>query len=328
MATRTKPGILRALFYGAWLTISSPRLWWRVTVAQTLVAAVAVVPAYVSLARLLDHSLENSRLTEGFDIFTFTEVLSHPGFPRTAVFAIAVAVVGLFVLVFAFLEGGILNVYWSRATDKGRGTRQEFYATCAVWFWRILRLALLALPLLLAVLALRGAMVALAGKIGESAADERVGVYARLFAVLLEQLLFIFVRLWHDMAQVHAVAEQHSAMRKSFIAGARLAFGSFRQLFTLQLLTSLAGWAFLILGIVIWRRLPSHSVVRAFVVAQATLGLFLFARLWQRAAQVAWYQRYAEMMKPAAPLRPTPVPIDASAFGDLRPETNLVQIKP
>ena len=296
-------------------------------VAQFVLAAVAVLPAYLSLSRLLDHSLESTKLTEGFDVLSLMETLSHPGFPVAVILAIAGAILGLYLLVFAFLEGGILNGYWNRATEKERGTTQEFYSNCTVWFWRILRLALLALLPLFTVLALRGVMASVAGKIGESAADERTGVYLRFVGALIGQMLLLFVRMWHDMAQVHAIAAQHSAMRKSFLAGGRLAFGNLRQLFSLQLLTSLAGWAVLALGIFFWSHLPSHSVIRAFVIAQVTLGLLLAARLWQRAAQVAWYQRYFESNQRVAEFRPAPVPIDASAFGDLRPETSLVQIK-
>jgi hypothetical protein len=107
------------------------------------------------------------------------------------------------------------------------------------------------------------------------------------------------VRLWFDMAQVRAFIEDERAMRRSSLAAFKLTMANFGTLFWLYFRISFLAWLGLGLGLWFWIRLSGGAAV---IMLQIVLLWWVATRLWQRASEVAWYQR-ARMLSSGAPAR-------------------------
>jgi hypothetical protein len=99
------------------------------------------------------------------------------------------------------------------------------------------------------------------------------------------------LRLWFDVAQVHAVATGERAMRRAIRRAFRLTFGNFAALFPLYLVPSLMSFIGMAVILLIWTKVPAASVGISFVLLEIWMLLWLGTRLWQRAGETAWYQR-------------------------------------
>jgi hypothetical protein len=98
------------------------------------------------------------------------------------------------------------------------------------------------------------------------------------------------VRLWFDMAQVHAVAENEPAMGRALVHSLRVTLANFTTLFWIYLRISLIGWTFSAAALWGWIRMVRPEWIGvSFLVGQAVLLVWLGTRLWQRASETLWY---------------------------------------
>jgi hypothetical protein len=124
------------------------------------------------------------------------------------------------------------------------------------------------------------------------------------------------------MAQVEAVIEDVRAVRRSLKHAFKLTFSNFGSLFWLYFRISFLAWLGLALGLWLWIRLSGPAAIIMF---EVVLLWWVGTRLWQRASEVAWYQRFAVV--PAAltatavlsPTMPEPPP-DPPSPGALPPD--------
>jgi hypothetical protein len=280
-------------------------LWWIFAVNFVLAGMGAVVfMQQVSL--VLDHSLQSQALVHGFNPIVFASLLMEAREAASAGPA-SVCLALVFFIFMLFVEGGLLQVYrLDRGLSKG-----EFFEASGRFFWRFVRLLIMLLIVLIPV----GIINSLAGRASHFM-DERSpspvpGIWVRLIGLLVVLFLMQAVRLWFDMAQIRAVAEDERAMRRALGRAFKITFGNFGSLYWLYLRISIAAWLAMAALLWIWvTRVRPESIGVSFLVTQLIALSWLGTRLWQRAGETLWYQRRfpAPVTEPEAASTPPPVP--------------------
>jgi len=165
-------------------------------------------------------------------------------------------------------------------------------------------------PLLL----LAGVVYDWSGNLSENATQEKLGFWVLLAGGLLLAFVLMVVRLWFDMAQVRAVAENERAVRKSLAHSLRLTRNHFAPLFRIYFVITLLAWVVLALALWTWSVMPSRYFALSVVMLELVVLFWFFARLWQRASETVWYERWqasqytlamnSAVVAPSMPLAP------------------------
>jgi hypothetical protein len=120
--------------------------------------------------------------------------------------------------------------------------------------------------------------------------------------------LFVVIRIWFDMAQVIAVADDEKRMHKALRRAFGLLWHNFFSLFWLYLRVSIIAWVFIGLGVRLWMLgLKPESNVAAFLLSQVIIVIWIATRLWQRASESLWYRRHSAASVPEPVWTPPPV---------------------
>ncbi len=262
-------------------------LWWIFAVNFVL-AAMATLPAAASIAGVMGHSFYSNRLLTGFDVGVLTELMMRPQVHGGASLTLFPLIFFVFMLL---AEGGILLAY---RQDRRLGTG-EFFGAGGKFFWRFVRLALCLLVLLVPVMLVWHGITTWADELSANSPNPLTGFRVELGGGIVLLLVFLALRLWVDMAQVHVVASDE----RSVLRALRWAFGTtvrhFGSLYWLFLRISVAAWVELALLFWIWMDyVPHEHMGLSFLLGQIALLLWLAARLWQRAGETVWYARRIE----------------------------------
>jgi hypothetical protein len=279
-------GVVRA---GAKLLWRRQRILWWVYAINLALAFMGTLPVARSLSKVLDRSLAAERLYKGFDVTLFAELISPPRLPLRPLAAGSFFLAVLFFLVMLFLTGGILEVYrLDRTLTSG-----EFFQACGTMFWRFLRLVLMMLIPLAPIVILFSGVWRWSGKLASDASREMLGFWVQVGGTIVALFLLLAVRLWFDIAQVWAVAESESRMRRVLVRASGLTFGNFATLFWVYLRILLVAAVGMAVALGVWVKFVRPEWVGvSFLLGQAVLLLWLTARLWLRASETAWFQRY------------------------------------
>jgi hypothetical protein len=283
---------------------------WRVLgwayVVNLLLGIVAALPLASTISNILNNSLEAGRLAKGFDLGAFFGLLMRPEFTLSN-FVPGSFFVSLLYLVFTiFLTGGLL-------ADYGHERRLSFGAfldACGTFFWRFVRLLLFLLLALVPVGLLHALFQYASGKRLENSPRDSVAFWVTLSGLAVVVLLFFVIRLWFDVAQIRAVAENERKIRRALGKSFRMTFANFGSLF----------WIFLRIGIValagsaaaLWffvKVMRPEQVGLTIVFGQVFVFFWLTIRFWLRACETVWYQRKfpAPVAFAEAPILPGPV---------------------
>jgi hypothetical protein len=301
-------------FSGAGLVWKWQRLVWWIFVVCLILAHFATQGMVDRAAPALDHSLASQRLfVNGFDAGLVNRLQLLPDSPLQLEGPTVVHFSVVFMIFMLFATGGILATY---LFDE-KPTATVFFQACGHHFWRLFRL-LIYLAIVLIPIGLAASGI---GAMYDHINDRSISPYpANHFAeaaaaVIL--LLVILVRLWFDMAQVIAVADDEKKMHRAL----RRAFGLLRRnffsLLWLYVRVSIVGLALFALGLCWWMfHLKSDSIVSAFLLSQLMILTWIGTRLWQRASEALWYRNYQASEAPQPVWTPAPAPVFASASGD------------
>jgi hypothetical protein len=272
-------------------------LWWVLGV-NLVCGVLGALPAAVPLARALGHSLAAQKLSNGFDLAMFAELARLPdvGIFRYATGAWMTAF--LFVLFMLFATGGILETY---RQDRRLATG-DFFAACGAFFWRLVRLLLLSIIPFVMVALIRVGLSKLAGRIGDQAIADQVGIFLGWAVMIIFLLLALWVRLWFDIAQVRAVAQNERRMWRNLWKSWSITWHNVGRLFGMYFVIALLAWIGLVVGLVIWSRLPPTATALTFLLLELIMLAQLSTRLWQLASATAWYRHYAESAVGAVPV--------------------------
>lgn len=256
---------------------------------------------------ILDHSLYAQKLTQGFDLSVFFELLARPEFgPMNSMTFPALYFAFLFMIATALFLPGIFAGYAS----SYRLPREEFFRACGRNLWRFLRIMVLA-AIVMGIFSgiLFGANGAIVKKAGDST-NEIHPFTLKMTGLAIIFLVMSTLRIWFDLAEAETVLSDQRAVRKSLATAFRHTFRGLGRLLGSYVLTTIVAAIIMFCGLLAWRKLIwPESIVGAFAVSQITLFLLLIPRFWQRGIAVSYWQRY--MLVPVAvvePPAPAPVP--------------------
>ncbi len=274
---------------------------------------------------VLDHSLAGERLTQGFHLGTFVDLLSMPEFPHmNAMTTPALYFAFLFFVFTALFLPGVFAGYASTY----RLPREDFFRACGRNLWRFVRLMILAgiiMGIVAGVLfAINGAIVK---KAGEST-NELLPFELQMTGLAVIFLILSTLRIWFDLAEADIVLNNQRAVRKSIAAAFRHTFRSLGSLLGSYVLTTIVAAVVLVAGLKLWIAIvPPHSVTRAFILGQIILFLLLIPRFWQRGIAVSYWQQH--MLAPVVAVKPVdPQPIPVTAAPDPTPAPEIPATPP
>jgi hypothetical protein len=289
---------------GAAIVWRHQRVLWLVYFINLLLATVGTRGAVARTGEILNHSLTTERLVHGFSLGAYMELALHPSLPFSASRPMMLYSAILFALFMLFATGGVVAAYY----EDRRLTAGNFFQACGEHFWRFLRLLIWFAIALIPV----GILLRLTGGLYRRVDRQSISPFPAVHFVEVAGVIILLVmmclRLWFDMAQVIAVAEGETKMRRALKSSARLLRHNFASLFWLYLRISLLGWIGLWFGLHTWMEyLRPDDIGRAFLFSQAMIVFWLATRLWQRASEALWYrERLPELMVPAPLAPPSP----------------------
>ncbi len=306
-------GLLREGFHRVW---HYQRVLWWIFFINLLFALFGSTPALTKLEGV-GHSVRAQRLTNMFDYGAFSELTSNPEVDPFAAHGGSLHFAFVFFFFMLFLTGGILEAY---RADR-RLTAREFFEACGAYFWRWVRLLIFMLIVMIPIALLANGVSKLFSKLALESPNEKFAYGVLLAGMLLAVFLWMCVRLWFDMAQVRAVVEQEYGMWRNAGQAFRLTFGNFGSLFWLYFRISFLWWVIFALGFWIWTKMPPARFEWTVLVLEFVILTGFGTRLWQRASEMAWYQR--RFLAPTAasiPVTPAPDPLLAIAPELLPPQ--------
>jgi hypothetical protein len=266
-------------------------LWW-VFVVNVLCGAFGTISAVVTLSRVLHHTLAGEKLSRGFSIGMMVELLRLPNVKLMSASTSSYLFAFVFFVFMLFASGGILETY---RLDR-RLTTGEFFAASGAFFWRFLRLMLLSIiPFVIVGMIYQG-LDKFSDKIGDKVVADQVGAYLSIAAVVVMLLLGLLVRLWFDIAQVRAVAQNETRMWRNTWRAFRITWRELGHLYRAYFCISFFAWATLAIGLLIWVKLPPTATPVTFILLELILFAHMMTRLWQMASVMTWYKRHAEMV--------------------------------
>lgn len=256
-------------------------LWWLFAMNLAL-AWLGSLPVRATLGPLLDHSLESAKLVAGFDVGTLIMLLERPEVQLRPLAAGALGAAVLSLLGALFFDGGLLREYLEDRKLSG----EDFFAGCGVFFWRMLRLGLLALVPFAGLMALGSACSDFVGRKFHDAPDGRPEFYVNVASHLLLVLAALLVRLWFDLAQARTVRDDERRMLLEVLRSFPLAFRS--RLYGQYAGIALAAAASCGLGVWLWLNLPHRAMAASFALLELVTLAQIAARLWMKAASARW----------------------------------------
>jgi xanthosine utilization system XapX-like protein len=276
-------------------------LWWIFAVNFVL-AGMGAATFMAQVSPVLDHSLQSQALAHGFNPIVFSALLMEAHGAAVSGMASACLVLVFFIFML-FVEGGLLQVYrLDRKLTKG-----EFFEASGRFFWRFVRLLIMLLIVLIPVGIVYGLRARAADLVDERSPSPTPGILVGLIGLLVVLFLMQAVRLWFDMAQVRAVAEDERAMRRALCRAFKITFGNFASLYWIYLRISIVAWLVMAALLWIWVRLVRPEWIGvSFLLTQLVLLSWLATRLWQRASETIWYQRRLPAL--VTKLEPAPAP--------------------
>ena len=283
------------------------RVLWFIFFINLALSHFAAGPIIHKLDGVTDHSLHAQRLSNTFDVASFSALSSDPEVNLFQVAGSSISSAIVFFSIVLFFTGGILEAYRS-----GRKlTTREFFEACGSYFWRWVRLLILMGIVLVPVFMLGSIVQKETGTLLDDASHEKTGYWFFLIGMVVVGLLAMFVRLWFDMAQVRAVVEEETGMWRNAGRTFKITIGNFVPLFWMYLRISVLGWLAFAAGLYIWAKMPPARFGWTIFFLEIVVLCGFGVRLWQRACEMVWYQRkfLAPRVAPVPVMAPPPSPL-------------------
>jgi hypothetical protein len=266
------------------------RLWTRAAFAVvatwaivTIVAVVAVAPAWAWWSAALGHTIDGARLLGSPNLATLVEVLRESPFAVRTIAVAAIAGAALALLLNPFLAGGVIGALVREPLVPVPGvdatSRVACFAADGVWFYGpLLRVALILWPI--AAIAIGASAVVFASLLASAP------VLALAGAALIVASGTLAVSMLVDLARVHVARTEIRRARGAVLGALRVVGSQAPRLFLLWLAfgmaLALAGMALLVM-----RGWLSGETWPAIVAGIAVQQAHAFARTWLRATLVA-----------------------------------------
>lgn len=284
------------------LALRHQRILWWVFAANFICGGLGSSGAAKTLGAALHHSLAGEKLARGFDLGMLMELASQPEVKLFSHVGLSFLFAGIYFLFLLLVTPGIVTVY---IEDRSFSTG-DFLGACGAFFWPFVRLALWSLIPFGIVQVLHGGVGALTSYVDDHAVSAQAGFYVHLLGLIPVLLLFVWVRMWFDVAQVRAVMLQQRGMWRNAVRVFRMTPRLWR-VFWSYVGVSIVAWIITIVALVIWAKLPPTALARTFLLLEIIMIAQIFARLWQKACAASWYVWNPEM--PVLPEMPPFVPV-------------------
>lgn len=276
---------------GAGLVWKWQRLVWWIFAVTLIFGFLSTQGMVDRAAGTLNHSLSSKRLVDGWDLSAFAELSELPNSPIEFQGPAVIHFSIVFAVFMLFLTGGILSTYLR--DEKPRAA--SFFEACGQFFWRFFRLLIYFAIVLIPIAGIGAGVSALYDKIDADSISPFPAVYFFLAAVVVILLLLAIVRLWFDMAEIIAVADDERRMHKALRRAARLLWHNFFSLLWLCIRIAIVGLVLFFFGLRLWMTfLSPQSNILAFLLSQLMILAWVGTRLWQRASEARWYREYAQ----------------------------------
>ena len=197
---------------------------------------------------------------------------------------------GFYALVWLFLLGGVLDRF---ARPAESAVRARFAQACGLYFFRLVRLALLGLALYLAIYKLEHWLLARVDDLTRESTREWTVLGWSLAVYLLTALLVLLAHLVLGFAKVATVVENRRSVLVAALRGARFAAAHPRPTLGLYFGLLALGALLLVIYAAVAPGTTQSSpvgIVLAFFVGQLFLGTKLFVRLTLLGGQTALFQ--------------------------------------
>jgi len=289
---------------GAGLVWKWQRLLWWIFAINLIFAFLATQGMVDRLSPALDHSKASQYFVHGFDVSQVAALAGQPDSPLQFQAPTVIHFSVVFMILMLFFTGGILATY---VRDE-RPATGIFFESCGYYFWRFVRLLLYMLLVFLPIGGLGALTGVMHNRIDERSISPFPAVHFVEAAALVILFLMIVIRIWFDMAQVIAVAEDEKRMHKALRLGFGLFFRNFFALLWIYLRASIVACLVVGLCLYLWMmKLNPASTVTAFFLSQFMVLVWIATRLWQRASEAVWYRRHAPVVLPEPVWTPPPV---------------------
>ena len=306
-------GTKRGTFFsGAGLVWKWQRLVWWIFAVCLIFGFFSTQDLAERAAGVMNHSVAAHRLFDRFDFSAIINLTQLPDSPLEVPGHTMIHFSLVFVVFMLFATGGILAAY----VLEEKPTTTAFFEAAGHHFWRFFRLTIYLAIVLLPIAGLVAASSAMYTHIDEQSISPYSGDHFAEAAAVVVLLLLIIVRVWFDMAQVIAVADDEKKMHRAL----RRAFGLLRRnffsLLWLYLRVSIIAWVLFAFGLHLWMyHLSPQANVAAFLLSQLMILVWIGTRLWQRASEAIWYRNYqaSHVAEPAWSPAPAPMYVPVAA---------------
>lgn len=283
------------LFTAGWALVwRRQRLLWWVFIVNLLLGLISVHTPAHTLQQTISHTLAGEPLVHRFDLGMFYELLDRPEVNLLSSHGDVLASGLLFFVFMLFVSGGILSAY---RMDR-KLTSGELFAASGAFFWRFVRLMLLSLIALIVLGWLSSGVVELSHDVDERAIADQSSFYVLVVGGVVVALLGLWVRLWFDLTQVRAVAEDERGMLANVADCWHVALRSSAKLFPAYLAIGLVALVIMGLGFLVWTRIPAAAIPATFILLEFMVLVQITVRLWQRACTTLWYKHDAVVLMP------------------------------
>ena len=268
------------------LAVRHQRILWWIFAVNFVLGGLGSSSTARALGNALHHSLAGERLIGHFDLGMFLELVTQPDVKLFSHSGGVLLFACLYFFFLLFITPGVISIYFEdRALTNG-----EFFATAGTFFWTFVRLTLWSLIPFILVDLLHQAVHGAANYIGDRAVADQTALYILVVGSIPVLLLFVWVRLWFDLAQVRAVALNEHRTRRDMARSFGLALRRTWRVYWGYILISILAWVVTGLALLIWTKVPGRAVAVTFLLLEIVMLAHIFGRLWQKACVTTWYR--------------------------------------
>ena len=140
---------------------------------------------------------------------------------------------------------------------------------------------------------------ALSDYAGDRVVADQTGFYLLVVGSIPVLLLFVWVRLWFDLAQVRTVVLNEHKTRRDVARTFGMALRRAWRVYWSYVVIGVITWTMTAIVLLIWARVPGRAIPVTFLLLELIMLAHIFGRLWQKACITGWYRLNPEPVAPA-----------------------------
>jgi hypothetical protein len=284
-------GNFKLLIKGMALSFKKRRLAVRLWAVNLIFSLFAVGPFFFLMMDHMSHSFSGEHTLQKLDIFWLADFIYRFMNVAPAVVGTALLAVVLYLLLFIFLNGGIIGCL---NRPEAKTTLTDFFHDCGLYFWRFLRLFLLSIPVYLLFMGIFMPLLrAILEIFSRRAATEWPVLIVRNLRLLVLILLLTIVAMFFDYIKIGLVTGSRKKVLKETWLTLKFLGKRFFKAWGLYLLAGLVFVALTLFYLEIARLLPRNRpllVLLVFLWQQ----IYVLCRQWSKVLFFASELKFVE----------------------------------